>query len=60
MALSFAELALTLFEDAEGALVAVERALGTDADLDEYITLLPFAPLLGACAGARAALDRTN
>jgi len=58
VALSFAELALTLFEDAEGALVAVERALGTDADLDEYITLLPFAPLLGACAGAHEAIVR--
>ena len=58
VALSFAELALTLFEDADGALVAVERALGTDADLDEYLMLLPFAPLLGGCAGADETIVR--
>ena len=58
VALSFAELALTLFEDADGALVAVERALGTDADLDEYLTLLPFAPLLGHCVGAAETITR--
>ena len=46
IALSFAHMALDLFEDASGALAALERALGMDADLDDFERLLPHAAAL--------------
>ena len=43
LALSFAEMALELFEDAQWGSQALARALTADANLDEYTALLPYA-----------------
>ncbi len=58
IALSFAHMALDLFEDASGALAALERALGMDADLDDYDRLLPHAAALVAAPEAAEVLAR--
>ena len=58
VALAFAELGLDLFEDAEGALLAFERALGADGDLDEFARLLPRATLLASSPTAGEFITR--
>ena len=56
--IDFARLALDLFEDADGALDAIERALDADADLEEYILLVPSAATLSKSVAADAAVAR--
>lgn len=56
IAITFAEMALDLFADAGWAWRAIERALGADADVDEYTRLLPFAEALARADGATASL----
>ncbi len=46
VALAFTTLALELFDDLDGALASFARALDSDADLEEYVLLLPHAPTL--------------
>ena len=46
-ALSLSHLALRLFGDAEGAVDALASAFATNADVDEYTTLLDYAGELG-------------
>jgi hypothetical protein len=58
VALSFADRSLSLFDDPDGALAALERALGTDADLEEYLELVPLAPGFARATAAGAAIDR--
>jgi tetratricopeptide (TPR) repeat protein len=55
IALAFAAASLELFADADGAFVSLERAFGSDGDVDEYAGLLPRAVAL---AQAREARDR--
>ncbi len=58
IALTFAELALDLFEDEQWAWRAIENALRADADVDEYVRLLPYAPKLAGAEGAASAIER--
>ncbi len=58
VALSFADRSLRLFDDADGALGALERALGTDADLEEYADLIPHAAAFAKASNASSAVDR--
>ncbi len=58
VALSFARLALELFDDAGGAVQALERAFASDADIEEYLELLPLAPRLATAPDAPAVLAR--
>jgi tetratricopeptide (TPR) repeat protein len=53
-ALALAQLTVRLFEDGEGALHAITRALNTDADIDEYARLVPHAGILAAAPGAES------
>ena len=57
--LAFAALMLELWEDADGGLSAIEKALGMDADIDEYATLVRSASVLAKAEGAREVLERT-
>lgn len=56
--IDFAKIALDLFEDAAGAVDAIERALGADADLEEYIQLVGWADTLARAEGADEAIAR--
>jgi tetratricopeptide (TPR) repeat protein len=58
VALAFTTLALELFEDTQGALASLGRALGSDADLEEYVLLLPHAASLAKDEGARDVVRR--
>jgi tetratricopeptide (TPR) repeat protein len=58
VAVAFAELSITLFEDAVGGFDAVERALQADGDIDEFTRLEPLAASLAAASGAKEALAR--
>ncbi len=58
VALSFADRSLSLFDDADGALAALERALGTDADLEEYLELVPLAGGFARASGIAGAIER--
>ncbi|MDB5212507.1 MAG: Exonuclease SbcC [Myxococcaceae bacterium] len=58
IAITFAEMALDLFEDAAWAWRAVERALDADADVDEYVRLTKFADALARAEGASESLGR--
>jgi len=53
IAITFAVMALELFSDAPWAWRALERALAADADVDEYVRLLPFAESLARAEGAQ-------
>jgi len=46
VALAFTTLALELFDDVDDALASFARALDSDADLEEYVLLLPHADVL--------------
>jgi len=46
VAIAFTLLALELFDDADGALGSLARALESDADLEEYVLLVPHAAAL--------------
>ena len=58
ISITFAEMALDLFEDAAWAWRAVERALDSDADVDEYVRLTRFADALARAEGAKESLAR--
>ena len=58
MAITFADMALDLFEDAAWAWRAVERALDADADVDEYVQLAKFAEPLARAEIATESLAR--
>jgi tetratricopeptide (TPR) repeat protein/type II secretory pathway pseudopilin PulG len=58
IAITFVEMAMELFADGEWGWRSLERAVGADADVDEYVKLLPHAPALGRAAGAAQALER--
>jgi hypothetical protein len=58
IALAFADLHLALFDDATNALVVIERALGMDADIDEYERFTPNARGLALADDAGAFLGR--
>jgi tetratricopeptide (TPR) repeat protein len=60
IALAFALMALDPFDDADWAMTALERAFICDADLDEYVRLVPHATRLAAAgeAGERFARMR--
>ena len=53
IAIAFATAALELFADADGALAALERAFGSDGDVDEYAGLVSRAPALAQAKDAR-------
>ncbi len=53
IALAFAAASLELFADAEEAFISLERAFGSDGDVDEYGALVPLAPALARAKGAR-------
>ena len=56
IAITFAEMALDLFSDAGWAWRAIDRALNADADVDEYVRLLPFSEALARAENATASL----
>ena len=58
IAITFAEMALDLFSDAAWAWRAIERALGADADVDEYLRLTKFSEALARADGAQETLAR--
>jgi hypothetical protein len=58
MAISFVKMAMELFHDGEWGWRALERAIGADADVDEYTILLPQAGKFAAAVGASDALGR--
>ena len=58
IAITFAEMALDLFEDAAWAWRAIERALDADADVDEYVRLARFADALARADNASESLAR--
>lgn len=58
IALTFAEMAVDLFSDGEWAWRALERAIGADADVDEYVKLIPYAHALASSSSSREALTR--
>lgn len=58
IAITFAEMAMELFEDAAWAWRALERALDADADVDEYVCLTKFAEPLARAPGAAESLGR--
>ncbi len=58
IAITFVEMALALFADGEWGWRSLERAVGADADVDEYVNILPHAPALAKAAGSDAALLR--
>ena len=57
VAIALASLSLELFADNEGALAALSRALGADADLEEYAALIVHAEVLTAAEGITEFLD---
>ena len=57
LALSFARMALTLFEDVEWASAAVASALQADGDVDDYAALLPHAADLGRASAIEALFE---
>ena len=58
IALAFAKMSLELFDDAGGALDMIERALGMDADLDDYATMTERARDLAGATDAAGMLAR--
>jgi tetratricopeptide (TPR) repeat protein len=58
IAITFVEMAMDLFSDGEWGWRALERAIGADADVDEYTQLLSHAGALASTPGADAALGR--
>lgn len=60
IALTFVEMAMDLFSDGEWGWRSLERAIGADADVDEYVKLLPHAPAFAGTAGAAEALQRVT
>lgn len=57
VALALAELIVDLFGDGERALGAVERAFAADADVEEYVRLVPFASALASAPAAERFLE---
>ena len=51
VAIELARVALASFADAEGGAHALDRALGADADVDEYAELAPYVDLLAKASG---------
>ncbi|MBX3185405.1 MAG: hypothetical protein KF819_00255 [Labilithrix sp.] len=58
IAITFAEMALDLFGDAAWAWRAIERALGADGDVDEYVKLVKHADALSRADAASESLGR--
>ncbi|HEY1958100.1 MAG TPA: tetratricopeptide repeat protein [Polyangiaceae bacterium] len=58
VALAFTQLALELFGDEVDALASLGRALGSDADLEEYVLLLPRAAMLARGEDAAAVVAK--
>jgi hypothetical protein len=58
VAIALASLSLELFADNDGALAALSRALGADADLEEYAKLIVHAEALTAAEGIADFMDR--
>ncbi|OJY26921.1 MAG: hypothetical protein BGO98_44165 [Myxococcales bacterium 68-20] len=58
IAITFVEMAMELFSDGEWGWRSLERAIGADADVDEYAGLVAHAPALAGTAGAAEALVR--
>jgi tetratricopeptide (TPR) repeat protein len=58
IAITFVEMAMDLFSDGDWGWRALERAIGADADVDEYTKLLPHAAALAATDGSGPALAR--
>ncbi len=59
-AIAMSRLALDPFEDGDGAISALDRAMAADADLDEYLVLVQYAGALGAARGAGEFLHRAR
>lgn len=53
IAILFGRMALDLFGDASWAIASLERAMGTDADVDEYARLVPSAAALARAPDGR-------
>lgn len=58
IAIEFVEMAMTLFYDGAWGWRALEQAIGADADVDEYVRLVPHAATFARAQGAAAASDR--
>ncbi len=58
VALAFTSLALELFDDVDDALASFDCALESDADLEEYVLLLPHAVALAKATNARAVVAK--
>ena len=58
IAITFVQMACDPFKDGEWAWRTLERAIGADADVDEYVALIPHAAMFAKATGASAALDR--
>jgi tetratricopeptide (TPR) repeat protein len=56
--ITFVRMAVDLFKDGEWAWRALERSIAADADVDEYLSLVPFAGTFAAAPGAAEALQR--
>lgn len=58
MAIKFSEVAVDLFSDAAWGWRCLERAIESDADVDEYVRLIPFAQAFARADDAEKALAR--
>lgn len=58
IAITFVRMAITLFKDGAWGWRALERAIGADADVDEYASLVPLGAAFAAASGAAEALQR--
>lgn len=56
--ITFVRMAIELFKDGEWAWRALDRAIAADADVDEYLSLAPFANAFAAAPGAAEGLSR--
>ncbi|MBX3220083.1 MAG: hypothetical protein KF795_06150 [Labilithrix sp.] len=58
IALTFVEMAMDLFSDGDWGWRSLERAIGADADVDEYTALMPHAAAFARVPGSSEALQR--
>lgn len=58
IAITFTEMALDLSGDGVWGWRSLHHAIGADADVDEYVNLLPHAPALARAEGAQSGLDK--
>ncbi len=58
IAITFVDMAIDLFSDGVWGWRSLERAVGADADVDEYTKLVPYAGTFAGTTGAAEALAR--